>query len=251
MRAKRPGFTKQQLHEAVAASLTYTDALRRLGMRPAGGNYGTLKKYIRLWSVSVTHFDPNASRRRASTRRARPLDEILVENSAFSRGHLKERLYAEGLKARRCEICGQDENWHGRQISLILDHINGVGTDNRLENLRIVCPNCAASLPTHCGRNVKMIDPRTCARCGESFRARLVGQRHCSKACGLRSPRSREPRPEARKAVRPPIRHLLCEIGESSYREVGRRYGVSDNAIRKWLRAEGVTPPRVCRPRGG
>ena len=61
-------------------------------------------------------------------------------------------LFEEGLKERRCEMCGQDENWHGRTMSLILDHINGVPDDNRLENLRIVCPNCAATLETHCGR---------------------------------------------------------------------------------------------------
>ena len=76
----------------------------------------------------------------------------IVEGSTYSRGRLKQGPYNAGLKTRRCELCGQDELWRGRPMSLILDHINGVPTDNRLENLRIVCPNCAATLETHCGR---------------------------------------------------------------------------------------------------
>lgn len=58
------------------------------------------------------------------------------------------------MKQPICEKCGQDENWYGEHMSLILDHINGVNDDHRLENLRIVCPNCNATLPTHCGKNV-------------------------------------------------------------------------------------------------
>jgi hypothetical protein len=71
-------------------------------------------------------------------------------------------------------------------MSLILDHINGVADDNRLENLRIVCPNCAATLDTHCGRNTAMVDERTCARCGVDFRAKYGSQRYCSRECGSR-----------------------------------------------------------------
>lgn len=77
------------------------------------------------------------------------MDKILIENSSYNRSSLKERLYKEGLKERKCEFCGQDENWNGKHMSLILDHINGIYNDNRLENLRIVCPNCNATLETH------------------------------------------------------------------------------------------------------
>jgi hypothetical protein len=76
----------------------------------------------------------------------RPLEEILVDNSTYSRSNLKMRLYEEGLKEPRCELCGQGENWRGKYMGMILDHINGVRNDNRLENLQIVCPNCAATL---------------------------------------------------------------------------------------------------------
>ncbi len=120
-------------------------------------------------------------------------------------------------------------------MALILDHINGVATDNRLENLQIVCPNCAATLDTHCGRNVNM--NRLCAGCGANFRPGGREQRYCSHSCGGRSEASRRAQLAARTVERPPYEVLLREIAASSYRAVGRRYGVSDNAIRKWLRA--------------
>lgn len=85
-----------------------------------------------------------------------PLDEVLVENSFYNRTKLKARLYEAGLRERQCQLCGQGERWNGRGMSLILDHINGVAIDNRLENLRIVCPNCAATLDTHCGRKNRL-----------------------------------------------------------------------------------------------
>jgi hypothetical protein len=71
----------------------------------------------------------------------------------YARKELKDRLYKTGLKKRECELCEQDETWRGKRMSLILDHINGVNDDHRLENLRIVCPNCNATLDTFSGKN--------------------------------------------------------------------------------------------------
>jgi hypothetical protein len=114
-------------------------------------------------------------------------------------------------------------------MALILDHINGVATDNRLENLRIVCPNCNATLETHCGRNVRRRPPRTCERCGALYRACYRHQRFCSSTCaGLAS--------STRRVQRPPYEQLIDELATDSFLAVGRRYGVSDNAVRKWLR---------------
>lgn len=211
--------------------------MRRLGMRPAGGNWKTLQRYAQeVWGISTAHFDPNVMRHRGRT--GRPLAEILVEDSTYNRGSLKRRLYAEGIKARRCELCGQDEVWRGRRMALILDHVNGIATDNRLENLRIVCPNCAATLDTHCGRNLPHREVEIeCARCGVRFVRTRTEQRYCSRACGTRYARAVGPRPTAWKVPHPPYEQLRREVAETSYVAVGRKYGVSDNAIRKWLRA--------------
>jgi hypothetical protein len=233
-----PRYTEEQAREAITASLSYTDALRRLGMRPAGGNHRTIRRYVEeVWRIPTGHFDPDAARR-PTRRDPIPLSEVLVLGSTYQRRALKERLFEAGLKERRCELCGQGELWHGRRMSLILDHVNGVADDNRLFNLRIVCANCNATLDTHCGRNLRRPPAeRACELCGGRFRPRREGQRFCSRACGQRAPRRRGPQPATRRVERPPYAQLVAEIEASSVLAVGRRYGVSDNAIRKWLRA--------------
>jgi hypothetical protein len=160
-----------------------------------------------------------------------------VENSTYGRDKLKRRLFALGLKQRACEMCGQGEIWNGRRMSLVLDHINGTSSDNRIWNLRIVCANCAATLDTHCGRRVPR--ERTCPGRDKVFEPRHMRHRYCSQSCWniVNSRRLRGvPQPERRKAERPPYPALLSEIDLLGYSAVGRKYGVSDNAVRKWIR---------------
>jgi hypothetical protein len=234
---RTPRYTEQQVRDAVASGRSLTEALRALGLRSAGGNYQTLRRLIERYDISIAHLDPIWTRRHPRSRKAIPLDQVLVEHSNYHRGTLKRRLYEVGLKSRRCELCGQSEEWHGQRMSLILDHVNGVATDNRIENLRIVCPNCAATLETHCGRNMRLErEPRVCLHCGSEFSPKYPTHRYCSQECGVHSKGPREPKPGRRKVPRPSYERLMDDVQSMSFVAIGRKYGVSDNAVRKWLR---------------
>jgi hypothetical protein len=232
-----PRYSVDEARVAIAESWSWAEALRRLGMCHSGGAHLVLRKYAALWNISTDHFDPYAAVRGSGSTRHRPIEEILVEHSSFSRGHLKERLYQAGLKYPICESCGQGENWRNRRMAMILDHTNGISNDNRLENLRILCPNCAATLDTHCARNKRVVRvEQECRLCGGLFAPKKRGQQFCSRKCGYQDRRGLS-KPAARKVDRPPYSQLLREVRAVGFCATGRRYGVSDNAVRKWIRA--------------
>jgi hypothetical protein len=180
---------------------------------------------------------PHIGRKRAGQAQEIPLSDVLVEGSTYNRHNLKRRLLASGLLRPNCELCGQDEHWQGRLMSLVLDHINGISNDNRIENLRMVCANCAATLDTHCGRNLPR--ERVCPGCGQTFVPRNIRHRHCSEKCwGTVLARARRgvPQPGKRKVERPSYTQLMADVASMSFVAIGRKYGVSDNAVRKWIR---------------
>jgi len=82
----------------------------------------------------------------------KPLSEVLLEGG--SRRNVKMRLLRAGLLDNRCTICGL-EDWLGQPLSIHIDHINGVRDDHRLENLRMLCPNCHSQTETYGGRNLR------------------------------------------------------------------------------------------------
>lgn len=232
-----PPFSESDARHAVSESISWSAALRALGYAAKGHNIRTLQRWVEKWGISTEHFDPNTCRRLAAAARVRPLEEVMVENSTYPRGKLKRRLYAAGLKQPICELCGQGEIWNGRHMSLVLDHINGVSNDHRLENLRTVCANCAATLDTHCGRNLPR--ERICPGCSQPFAPSTMQHRYCSQECwGTISSQLKRgiPQPHLRRADRPPYEQLMEDVRTMSMLAVGRKYGVSDNAVRKWIR---------------
>ena len=152
LKSKR--YVKEEFIETIKNSRSYSDAVRKLKLNDGHGNRKTIIKYIKFYNIDISHFDYKGDK--VTVRNKIELKNILIENSTYNNtSSLKERLYQEGLKIKCCELCGQGELWKGKKMSLILDHENGVHNDNRIENLRIVCPNCNATLETHGGKNRK------------------------------------------------------------------------------------------------
>jgi hypothetical protein len=215
-------YEREELLKLVNECSTFGEILVKTNRVRKGGNIKTLKKYLDKFNIDYSKIS-NFKYKKPTKKN---LDEILVENSPYyNTSNLKERLYKEGLKLRKCEKCGQGEIWNGEKISLILDHKNGVNNDNRLENLRIVCPNCNATLPTHCGKNLrtKVKDLREKK---EFERKNNSGRTIKEIEIGIKN----------RKTDRPEYEVLLKEIDELGYSATGRKYGVSDNSIRKWVK---------------
>jgi 5-methylcytosine-specific restriction endonuclease McrA len=143
-----------ELAAAVAGSDSVSEVSRRLGYTPNGGIHRMVLGYIRNSGLDTSHFTGTRWARGRSLPKI-PLDEILVDNSTYrANSKLRRRLVAAGLLKPECAECGLT-TWRGQPLPLHLDHINGNHTDNRLENLRILCPNCHALTDTWCRRNVK------------------------------------------------------------------------------------------------
>ena len=125
--------------------------IRQLGLVPAGGNYDQVNATIAKLELDTSHFTGscwNAGGVKTS-RVTIPLTSILVANRHVSSHKLKKRLFRAGLKEPTCELCGWAQRAPDGRTPVELDHINGDRFDNRLENLRILCPLCRARHNLH------------------------------------------------------------------------------------------------------
>ena len=153
---KKRKWTDQEFIEAVKTSLSYAEVLRKLDLKVAGSNYDLVKKTIKRLNLNTNHMTGaawNQGNKYKQIKTAIKLSEGLVENSTWtSTYHLKERLFKENLKEKKCECCGRSE-WLNKPIALELHHINGIKDDLRLENLQILCPNCHAFTDNYRGKS--------------------------------------------------------------------------------------------------
>lgn len=157
MKSRSKKWTAKQLQEAVKNSTSIRQIIKSLGLIPAGGNYVQVQKYITFYKLDTRHFKGMAWNKgmRGIGKPRITLEAILKKDSSFQSFKLKKRLFAQGLKSPACEECGWAKKSADGRIPLELDHINGDSKDNRIQNLRVLCPNCHSLQPTHRGKNKK------------------------------------------------------------------------------------------------
>lgn len=277
------------LKEIIKNSFTYTEVLIKMGFTTTNGRISDiLKERILKENISVEHFNSGIN----SSYNNKKNEELFIKNGSKNRISLKKRILNQKLKENICEICKQPPFWNGKPMVLILDHINGISNDNRLENLRLVCPNCNSQLETTNGKNVnkktkkeriikakkitlfdflvkdkyifhinKIPLIKTISILNKPIieKQQIILNKHMTEKqqiilnkkeknnlcnCGnikiASSKLCRECYSISRQTKeRPSIEELkkeLIEIG--SYVKIGKKYGVSDNTIRKWLKEE-------------
>jgi hypothetical protein len=154
---------KSTLEELVKNSSTFKSILDHFHLRKTSGNYRTLKRRLISESIDFSHIEILSKEvikthlKTVSNSRKKSLEEILVADSSFNSKWLKIRLISEGIFEDKCSMCGIGNSWNGKPLVLQLDHINGDHSDNRLENLRIVCPNCHTQTNTFSGKQKKLL----------------------------------------------------------------------------------------------
>jgi len=143
----------------VSRSKTITEILGFFGLKNKGNNAKTLDSRIKLLGIDISHIPRGHSAGGIAARKAHlrnlPNDILFVANSKVQRGAIKRRIVSDNLIKQECRNCGLSNRWNGKPLVLVLDHINGISDDNRLLNLRFLCPNCHSQTDTFAGKNVK------------------------------------------------------------------------------------------------
>ncbi|NEC38834.1 HNH endonuclease signature motif containing protein [Streptomyces rubrogriseus] len=151
-------WTREILEPVVAESVSVNDVLRRLGLDPVGGHHTNISRRIRAYGIDTSHFTSavRTERQRHNQRRRAPEEIFIEDTSARARripgSRLKRALRELGME-ERCALCGIEAVWLGEPLPLEVDHIDGNWRNNRIENLRLLCPNCHSTTDTYRGRS--------------------------------------------------------------------------------------------------
>lgn len=211
-------------------STCMSELIQKLGYTThTGSNYITVKKYLEKLDLP----QPTGYYTYYTYRHILSDQEIFCNHSTASQSALRKRYKNKNISQYKCAICGLDPVWNNKPLVLTLDHINGHHHDNRLENLRWVCPNCDRQLDTYAGKNLKNV---------KKIRSHPLKKKHICKDCGKEISNSATRCVECfhkflRRAERPDKDTLQNLITTNSFVQIGEMYGVSDNAVRKWCKS--------------
>lgn len=243
-------YSDKDFETIVKNSYSYADCMKNLGYNAASGNsLHMLKKKIERMEIDTTHFETNKPQRIKRTR-----ENVFIENGDCCGSTVRLWFLKEPIEYK-CSICGQEPFWNGKEMTLIMDHINGNNKDHRLENLRWVCPNCNQQLETTNGKNKKArkYDITTCIDCGKQISrgttrcrsclnkkhkiARAQMQQYVIKQPQLRLKPNRDNTitdiPQQNFKFSVSYNELKELIRNKSFLQIGKQFNVSDNAIRK------------------
>ena len=196
------------------------DLCKKCGIeRPNTNDYKLIKDIAEEIGIKL-HFTYFNGDKKITKSPKKELNEILCENSNYPRQKLKIRLFKEGIKTHKCEKCGRTE-WEGEPIPLELHHINGVYDDNRIENIKMLCPNCHALTENFGGKNRKKENTTKFTKSAKKTKTKEEWSK-------IKNNIWIETHPSKEEFI-----NNFKKIGSIS--GIGKFYGVSDAAIKKWL----------------
>lgn len=223
------------LKKTIAESVTFAEVFKKLNLSI---RYAALRARIIEENIDTTNIKISTKKLNIKTlnnnRYKIPLDKILVKDKPFKSGLLRKRLVTENKMENKCVDCGNTGTWNNKPITLQLDHVNGDHNDNRLENLQIRCPNCHSQTDTFCRGQLNpdktklTKTPKKIHKCIECDVE--INRQNATKKCMSCQ------RTSTRKVERPSYDDLMKELKVSNYVQVAKKYGVTDNAVRKWVR---------------
>lgn len=227
---------KNEFEAIVKKSTSISAIVKYFGFSPTGTHHKMVQQRCTEENIDLSHIPlGNASNKgRQFDRALVPLEDVMVQGSTYSRSSLKKRLIQDGFLEERCSICCLLPFWNNKKLVLRLDHINGDPTDHRGDNLRLVCPNCDSQSDTYCGRKTKV---RYFCKCCPAEITKESQLKMCVYCVGK----------TFRRVERPSFELLQLEIEELGYKGTGKKYGVRDNTIRKWVRSFKKEQERLAR----
>lgn len=175
MKKHRKEFSKEDWQKIFDTSSSKRDVLRKIGLSMSSGNYDTLNRIIKKFDIDETQLKQNLSnlnkqlsKKVAIEKTKEQLFVSLTNDSNIGRGKIKAHLIKHNLIKFECAECKLPPEWNNKKLELQLDHINGISTDNRIENLRFLCPNCHSQTETFC-RGIRKKKEKSCLSCGKSI----------------------------------------------------------------------------------